>query len=82
MIHAVGTRVTVEGLPGVVTDHEPASRVGDHSRHVVRLDDGSLVSTDADLVCSAEEAPIVGTVQLEPPRELPALDADLPAVES
>lgn len=66
MIQPLNTRVIVEGQPGIVVDHEPASRVGDHSRHVVRLDNGSLVSTDADLVQAVDQAPPTGTVVLEP----------------
>lgn len=78
MIQPVGIRVALKGEDGavvaygVVTGHEPASRIGDHSRHVLRLENGSLVSTDADLIQSAEEAAPIGTVELEEPREIDA----------
>lgn len=65
-VYPVGTAVVVEGeLYGVVVDYEPASRIGDHSRHVIRLNDGSLISTDAQLVDLAAEAPRRGTHLLE-----------------
>lgn len=72
MIQPLNTRVLVEGQPGIVVDYEPASRVGDHSRHVIRLDNGSLVSTDADLVRAVDQAPPTGTVELEPAAPLAA----------
>lgn len=66
-IHQLATRVMADGAPGVVVDYEPAARAGEHSRHVVRLDDGTLISTEAELVLSMEKQPNTGTVVLEAP---------------